>query len=67
MYWGDGPIGLIQSAVGGTRVEAWSPKASAVADCPSSAAEPPYPGFQTFAGLYNAMIHPLTKYGLSHR
>ena len=25
MYWGDLPMGLIQSAWGGTRVEAWAP------------------------------------------
>ena len=60
MLWGDAPFGLIWTAWGGTRVEAWAPE-STKARCPSAAAEPPFPGAQAYSALYNGMIHPLTR------
>jgi sialate O-acetylesterase len=54
MWWGDAPIGLIWSAWGGTRVEAWAPTA-AKTTCPSSAADEGS-GPQTYSALYNGMI-----------
>lgn len=36
MHWGDSPVGLIQSDVGGTPIEAWT-SAEALKLCPSNA------------------------------
>lgn len=65
MWWGDAPIGLIWSAWGGTRVEAWAPN-DVQALCPSSTppATLPEPGPQNYSVLYNAMIHPLTRFSI---
>jgi len=64
MYWGDAPIGLIWSAWGGTRVEAWTPpdvksECNKIIPGPPNMTEP-----QTYSSLYNGMIHPLTRFSI---
>lgn len=61
MYWGnEHPVGLIWTAWGGTRVEAWTP-IEAKDKCGST---PTLPAPQSYAALYNAMIHPLTSFSI---
>ncbi|XP_065831212.1 uncharacterized protein [Oscarella lobularis] len=71
MHWGDEPLGLIQSAWGGTPIQAWmSPEA--LAKCPSTS---PGGQSQSLEGLdvggpgdpsvlYNAMINPLVGFSV---
>eukprot|EP00756_Hemistasia_phaeocysticola_P021196 Hpha_TRINITY_DN15761_c6_g6::TRINITY_DN15761_c6_g6_i1::g.38595::m.38595/K07407/E3.2.1.22B, galA, rafA; alpha-galactosidase len=54
------PIGIVQSAVGGTRVEAWMPK-DGFDLCPEYKDKvPSRSGNNNATGLYNAMVHPFT-------
>ena len=53
-------LGLIWASYGGTRVEAWTPDTAAAGCAPTAPERAP----QASAGLYNAMIHPLTRYSL---
>eukprot|EP01052_Picozoa_sp_SAG31_P035721 SAG31_NODE_4348_length_3325_cov_1.733416_5_plen_138_part_00 len=55
MWWGDAPIGLIWSAWGGTRVEAWAPTETKPM-CPGLIPELPMGGPQNYSVLYNGMV-----------
>ena len=59
---GDRPIGLVQSCVGGTRVEAWS-SPDALSQCAPAAPEPNCsaypPGVNSCSVLWNGMIAPI--------
>ena len=60
LHTGSIPIGIVQSAVGGTRVEAWMPK-EAFDLCPEDkAAFPVRTGANAAMVLYNAMVNPFT-------
>ena len=60
ILWNDSPFGLIWSAWGGTRVEAWTPDTKAAGCAPTA----PEGKQQASAVLYNAMIHPLSRYSV---
>eukprot|EP00039_Didymoeca_costata_P005551 m.82420 g.82420 ORF g.82420 m.82420 type:complete len:933 (+) comp12870_c0_seq3:75-2873(+) len=64
MYWGDGPIGLIQSDWGGTRVEAWCPDSVKQTCAHITPGPPEIPEQQAYSALYNAMINPLVHYSI---
>jgi len=55
------PIGLIQSAVGGTQIESWMPS-GARAQCSQL---DPQGGSGGLSGLYNAMVAPFLNYSVS--
>lgn len=66
------PVGLIESDVGGTNIQAWSP-ASALKACgtkfPPSVYAPakyPCPPFCNASSLHNGMIAPLQNYSIHH-
>ena len=62
MLWNGAPFGLIWTAWGGTRVEAWAPP-NTIDQCAHTAGAPEtnMTGPQEYSVLYNGMIHPLTK------
>ena len=65
MLWGDAPFGLIWTAWGGTRVEAWAPAAVNETCSDVVPGSPVMPGGpQAYSTLYNGMIHPLTRYSV---
>lgn len=67
------PVGLIQSAWGGTRIEPWTPAESfknfpklekfASLPKPNRNGKPPHIDANTPTVLYNTMIHPLVPFG----
>ena len=69
------PVGLIESDVGGTNIQAWSP-ASALRACniPATMFKPsqyppakyPCPPFCNASALHNGMIAPLQNYSIHH-
>jgi sialate O-acetylesterase len=64
LYWGDLPFGLIETAWGGTRVEAWSPP-STIETCKDAGPAPaPMPAQQAYSALWNGMVAPLTKFSI---
>src|SRR5690606_21910522 len=61
------PIGIVQSDWGGTRIQAWMSreKLSDFVELElKSEADSMYSNKNEFAGLYNAMIHPILGYGI---
>jgi hypothetical protein len=65
MHTSNRPMALIQSAWGGTRVEAWmSAEAIAKATPSAGAAPPPKTGPNNVSVLYNAMVAPWNKYSV---
>lgn len=59
------PIGMIESDWGATRIEAWmSPEAARSADPGILATDAAHDAQNRVGALYNAMIHPLTRYTL---
>eukprot|EP01047_Picozoa_sp_COSAG01_P121790 COSAG01_NODE_50597_length_362_cov_0.593156_1_plen_120_part_11 len=52
------PIGLVESAWGGTMIEAWTPNATLNASCTNSVGGPVATAPQGNGGLYNGMIAP---------
>ena len=64
LYWGDLPFGLIETAWGGTRVEAWAPP-STVETCKGAGPAPaPLPNQQAYSALWNGMVAPLAKFSI---
>jgi sialate O-acetylesterase len=64
LYWGDLPFGLIETAWGGTRVEAWAPP-STIETCKGVGPAPaPMPDQQGYSALWNGMVAPLTKFSI---
>lgn len=57
MHIGQRPVGLIMSAWGGTRVEAWMSTES-IAGTPYAGRVPEQAGHNAASVLYNAMVHP---------
>ena len=65
MHTSGKPVALIQSAWGGTRVEAWMPAEAIAAAAPSAGAHPPSKEKQNNVSvLYNAMVKPWDKYAV---
>lgn len=65
MHSGDRPVALIQSAWGGTRVEAWMSTESIAKAVPTAGATPPVKPAQNNASvLYNAMVAPWSKFSV---
>ena len=62
---GSKPVALIQSAWGGTRVEAWMPSSAIDKAIPTAGASPPTRAAQNNASvLYNAMVAPWNKFAV---
>lgn len=63
---GSRPVALIQSAWGGTRVEAWMSKEAIAKAIPSAGASPPPNpnGANNVSVLYNAMVAPWNKFAV---
>jgi hypothetical protein len=65
MHTNKRPVALIQSAWGGTRVEAWmSPESIATATPLAGAAPPLKPAQNNASVLWNAMVAPWSKYAV---
>lgn len=65
MHTGNRPVALIQSAWGGTRVEAWmSTEAIEKASPSAGATPPPARGPNNASVLYNAMVAPWNKFSV---
>ena len=65
MHTSKRPMALIQSAWGGTRVEAWMSSEAIAKAIPSAGSAPPVKGAQNNASvLYNAMVAPWNKFSV---
>ena len=65
MHTGNRPVALIQSAWGGTRVEAWMSTEAIAKAAPSAGATPPVKtGPNAASVLYNAMVSPWNKFAV---
>ena len=65
MHAGNRPVALIQSAWGGTRVEAWMSTKAIQSAAPSAGATPPPKKAQNNVSvLYNAMVAPWNKFAV---